>query len=152
MFLGDTSLNLDAKGRLAIPAKYRGGLVDCCASRLVVTASPWDACLWLYPYNEWSEIARSVSRLPEAVPANRDVKRMVLGHAADLEMDGQGRVLLPASLREYADMEKAVMLVGQFHKCEIWSADAWAEKNEEIRAAASRPDSELSEELRNLSF
>lgn len=152
MFLGDSSLNLDAKGRLAIPAKYRAGLADCCASRVVVTASPWDACLWLYPFNEWADIARNVARLPEAFPANRDVKRMVLGHAADLEMDGQGRILLPASLRQHADMDKEVMLIGQYHKCEIWSAGNWASKNEAMRAAANRPDSELSEELRNLSF
>lgn len=152
MFLGDSSLNLDAKGRLAIPAKYRGALADCCASRVVVTASPWDECLWLYPRNTWDDLARSVARLPDFSETNRNVKRMVLGLAADLDMDGQGRVLLPQSLRRHASMDKAVMLIGQYNKCEIWSAERWTEKNEKMRAAANRPDSELSEELRNLSF
>lgn len=152
MFLGVNALNLDAKGRLAIPAKYRDDLADCCASRVVATISPWDNCLLLYPDSEWREIARKVSRLPNAKRQNQLLQRLLLGHATELEMDGQGRILLAPALREYASLDKRVALVGQGHKFEIWSEQVWLDKRDAWLAEANDPGSILSDELAELSL
>lgn len=153
MFLGVNALNLDAKGRLAIPAKYRDDLADCCASRVVATINPLgDKCLLLYPDSEWREIARKVSRLPNAKRQNQMLQRLLLGHATELEMDGQGRILLAPSLRDYASLDKRVALVGQGHKFEIWSEEVWLERRDAWLAEASDPDSVLSEEIEELSL
>lgn len=156
MFLGVSTLNLDAKGRLAIPAKQRERLAECCASRVVVTINPTsnpdERCLWLYPENEWSEIARQVSRLPSLKRQNVSLQRLLLGHASELEMDGQGRILLSNELRDYAGLDKRVALVGQGRKFEIWDESRWMGGREEWLAEASRMDSELSAELESLSL
>ncbi|MCB1801023.1 MAG: division/cell wall cluster transcriptional repressor MraZ [Gammaproteobacteria bacterium] len=127
MFLGVNTLNLDAKGRLAIPAKHREALAECCASRVAVTLNPVsrDKCLWLYPENEWRDVARKLSRLPAMDGKSQALKRLILGHASELELDGQGRILLSNELRSYAGLGKRVALVGQVNKFEIWDVDAW---------------------------
>ncbi len=122
MFLGASTLNLDAKGRMAIPAKYRDALAECCASRVVVTINPSEHCLWLYPETEWNEIARKVAQLPTLNRQNLALQRLLLGHASELEMDGQGRILLSPELRDYARLGKKVSLIGQGRKFEIWDA------------------------------
>ena len=93
MFAGVSTLNLDAKGRLAVPAKHRETLADCCASRVVVTVNPDDQerCLLLYPENEWREVARNLSRRDSMHPKVRAMQRLVVGYASELELDGQGR-------------------------------------------------------------
>lgn len=149
MFLGVSTLNLDAKGRLAIPAKHREALVQGCASRVVVTInpSPLDRCLWLYPENEWREIARKLSRLPTMNRQNQLIQRLMLGHASEVELDAQGRVLLSSELRAYAGLGKRVSLVGQVHKFEIWDEDAWSGSREQWVEEALGEDAGLSEEL-----
>ena len=152
MFLGVNTLNLDTKGRLAIPVKYRDRLLSNGASGIVVTINPQERCLWLYPEAEWQPIAQKVSRLPPLKRQNRQLQRLLLGHASELEMDAQGRVLLNNELREYAGMDKRVALVGQGHKFEIWSGDGWTEGREDWLEEANQPDSDLSEELQNLAL
>lgn len=152
MFLGVTTLNLDAKGRMAIPAKHRDALADCCGSRVVVTINPREHCLWLYPENEWREIARKLSRLPTMNRQNQLLQRLLLGHASELEMDGQGRILLSPELREYAGLGKRTSLVGQGHKFEIWDESAWAGKREEWLGEANDAASDLSEQLSEMVF
>lgn len=149
MFLGVSTLNLDAKGRLAIPAKHREALVECCDARVVVTINPsaLDRCLWLYPENEWREIARKLSRLPSMHRQNQLIQRLMLGHASEVELDAQGRVLLSSELREYANLGKRVSLVGQVHKFEIWDEAAWAGNREQWVTEALGEDAGLSEEL-----
>ncbi len=149
MFLGVNTLNLDAKGRLAIPAKHRDALAQCCASRVVVTINPnpEDQCLWLYPENEWREIARKLSRLPTMKRQNQLIQRLVLGHASEVELDAQGRILLSTELREYANLGKRVALVGQVHKFEIWDEEVWAGSREQWLSQALADDAGLSEEL-----
>ena len=149
MFLGVSTLNLDAKGRMAIPAKQRDQLSN---ARVVVTVNPQEHCLWLYPEDEWREIARNVSRLPEMVRQNRLLKRLLLGHASELDLDGQGRILLSPELRDYAGLDKRVALVGQGHKFEIWDEQAWAGSREEWLAEANDIGSELSGQLSEMVF
>jgi MraZ protein len=154
VFLGVNTLNLDAKGRIAIPAKHRDTLAQCCASRVVVTINPnpLDKCLWLYPENEWREIARKLSRLPAMNRKNQLVQRLMLGHASELELDGQGRILLSNELRDYAGLDKRVALVGQAHKFEIWDADSWAGGREDWVNEAFGDGVALSEELEGMSL
>jgi MraZ protein len=150
VFLGVSTLNLDAKGRMAIPAKYRDALADCCASRVVVTINPREHCLWLYPETEWAEIARKVARLPTLNRQNQILQRLLLGHASELEMDAQGRILLSAELREYARLGKKASLIGQGHKFEIWDAEGMLSEREGWLGEASLTDGELSGELSEL--
>lgn len=152
MFLGVNTLNLDAKGRMAIPAKHREGLAACCGSRVVTTINPRSGCLWLYPENEWREIARKVSRLPTLKRQNQLLQRLLLGHASEMDLDGQGRILLSNELRDYAQLGKRVALVGQGNKFEIWDEESWTDGREQWLSEARLPDSELSEELENMAF
>jgi len=149
VFLGVNTLNLDAKGRMAIPAKHRDALAD---ARVVVTVNPQEHCLWLYPENEWREIARKLSRLPTMDRQNRLLQRLLLGHASELDLDAQGRILLSPELREYAALGKKVSLVGQGHKFEIWDEQAWAGSREEWLSEANDLGSELSDQLGEMVF
>jgi len=150
VFLGVSTLNLDAKGRMAIPAKYRDALAECCASRVVVTINPREHCLWLYPEAEWNEIARKVAQLPTLNRQNLILQRLLLGHASELEMDGQGRILLSSELREYARLGKKISLIGQGHKFEIWDAGGMLAEREGWLDEASISDEDLSDELSEL--
>jgi MraZ protein len=152
VFLGVSTLNLDAKGRIAIPAKHRETLAQTCASRVVVTINPNrdDRCLWLYPENEWRDVARNLSRLPAMIRQNQLIQRLMLGHASEVELDGQGRVLLPTELREYAGLGKRVSLVGQMHKFEIWDEEIWSGSREQWLGEALTEESGMSEELKGM--
>jgi len=130
LFRGVSILSLDAKGRLAIPARYREQLQECCASRLVITVDR-DRCLLIYPEPNWIEIERKLERLPSFNPAARKLQRLYIGHAHDVEMDGQGRVLLPPELRRFASLDKRVALVGQSNKFELWDEDTWTGQRDE---------------------
>lgn len=152
MFLGVSTLNLDAKGRMAIPAKHRDALADCCASRVVVTINPREHCLWLYPENEWLDIARKLSRLPTLNRQNQILQRLLLGHASELEMDGQGRILLSPELRDYAQMSKKLWLVGEGHKFELWSDELWQANRPGWKAEASEWEDELPTDLAQMVF
>lgn len=129
MFRGVNTLNLDAKGRLAIPARYREALREQCAGALVVTVDP-DHCLLLYPMPEWVEIERKLMRLPALKADVRRLQRLLVGHATECEMDGSGRILLPPPLREFAELDKRVVLVGQGNKFELWEEATWNERRE----------------------
>ena len=149
MFVGVNTLNLDAKGRVAVPAKYREALAECCGSRVVVTLSPFVAnkCLWLYPENEWRLVARQIVALPTMDPKAQAMKRLMLGHASEVELDGQGRILLSNELREFAGLGKRVALVGQVNKFEIWDEAAWSGGRESWLAEVASDEGGLSEQL-----
>lgn len=127
MFRGINSLNLDAKGRFAIPTKYRESLKSGCASQLVITVDPNDPCLFIYPAPEWQEIERKLMTLPTFDPAARRMQRLLVGHAAEVDMDGQGRILLPPPLREFAKLNKHAVLIGQGGRFELWDEERWNE-------------------------
>ena len=129
MIRGANSLNLDSKGRLAIPSRYRDAIAQRCDGKMVVTVNNTkEHCLWLYPMDTWVEVERKIVELPSFNPEHQKLKRFLLGYASDVEMDGSGRILLPAPLRDFAIMEKAVFLVGQGNKFEIWSEALWSAK------------------------
>jgi MraZ protein len=130
LFRGGSSVNLDAKGRIALPTRYRGALVESCEGRLVLTVHD-DRCLMLYPAPEWDEIERKLVRLPNQDRRVRNLQRMLLGHATELEMDSHGRILLPPRLRDFAKLDKRAVLAGLGNKFEIWNEEAWEKSCDE---------------------
>jgi MraZ protein len=124
LFRGVSSLNLDAKGRIAIPTRYRERLVEVCASELVITVDK-DRCLLIYPQPIWLDIEEKLKKLPSFDEASRNLQRLYIGNAHDIEMDGQGRILLPQELRKFANLDKKVALVGQINKFELWDEETW---------------------------
>jgi MraZ protein len=125
VFRGANAVSLDAKGRLAMPSRYRDELVARCAGQLVVTIDALDACLCIYPLPEWEQIETKLRALPPLREENRRLQRLLIGNAVDLELDGSGRLLVPPRLREHARLDKRVMLVGQLNKFQLWDEDAW---------------------------
>ena len=151
MFRGINTVNLDAKGRLAMPARYREQLNDGCDGRLVVTIDTNHRCLLLYPLPEWEQIERQIESLSSFDPMSQRVKHLLIGHANDLEMDGNGRILLPQELRLYAGLEKHLCLIGQGKKLEIWSQEAWAQQRDQWLSESTQ-EGELPEKLRSLAL
>ncbi len=131
MFQGASQLNLDSKGRLAIPARYRDMLLAQCAGNLVLTADA-DGCLLLYPQPEWLPIREKLMQLSAFNPRIRALQRFLVGHAEDVVMDAAGRVLISSTLRSYAVLDKRVMLVGQGNKCEVWDEARWQAQQEKM--------------------
>ena len=129
MFRGANALNLDAKGRLAIPVSHRSALMDRCGGKMVITVNNTrENCLWMYPLDVWEVVEESVVKLPSFNPNHQKLKRFLIGYAQDVEMDKSGRILLPGPLREFAMLEKAVYLIGQGNKFEIWNEELWEAK------------------------
>ncbi len=116
---------MDAKGRLAIPAKVRDALASACEGRIVITAHTEERCLLIYPEPQWQELQPKIEALPNIHRKARRMQRLLLGYATPLELDGNGRVLLPQTLRDYAGLEKKLILVGQGKKLELWSETGW---------------------------
>jgi MraZ protein len=129
MFLGEFEHTLDDKGRLSIPAKFRPKL----AAGMVVTTVV-DPCLWVFTLDRWQALAEKVSALPLTNPQAREFRRQVFGGATDLEPDRQGRVSLPLTLREYAHIDKQVVVVGLYDHLEIWNAEMWRERKQRSHA------------------
>jgi MraZ protein len=127
VFRGVTHLTLDNKGRLAIPAKHRAALTGETDGRVVLTADP-SHCLLLYPIAEWEPIQARLMALSSFNERVRSLQRLLVGHADDVELDGAGRILVPSALRQYAALDKHVVLVGQGNKFELWDEARWTEQ------------------------
>ncbi|MCH9698900.1 MAG: division/cell wall cluster transcriptional repressor MraZ [Gammaproteobacteria bacterium] len=125
MFRGNASVALDSKGRMAIPTKYRDKLKDVCDERLVVTIHPKDKCLMLYPLNQWVIKEETLNNVKSLDVRTAKLQRFFLGNATDCEMDGQGRILIPESHRNYAGLTKNLSLVGLVNRFEIWDREQW---------------------------
>ncbi|NCF11390.1 MAG: division/cell wall cluster transcriptional repressor MraZ [Gammaproteobacteria bacterium] len=152
MFRGINPLTLDAKGRLAIPTKYRERLQAESSGRLVVTVDR-ERCLLLYTLPEWEEIERRLMRLPTLNRKVRRLQGLLIGHATDIELDGHGRVLLPSVLREIASLERKAVLIGQGNKFELWDEDAWNARRENwLAEEEGDDDSDLAGDLGSLAF
>ena len=150
-FRGINNISVDAKGRMAMPARYRERLLEGCGGRLVVTVDR-DHCLLVYPLPEWEIIESKLVELPSLNKTARLLQRLLIGHATELEMDGQGRILLPAMLREFAGLKKKAVLIGQGKKLEIWDEDTWVESQEEWMALVQADDGDLPAQLEELSL
>ena len=127
MFRGIHSVKLDDKGRLALPVRFREAVAAACEGHLVVTIDVADPCLLLYPLPEWNLVQDRLESLANVGSGARTIQRLLIGHATDAELDGNGRLRLPNELRGHAGLEKQLKLVGQGNKIEIWSEPAWAE-------------------------
>ena len=110
---------------MALPGRNRETVMVASEGRLVVTIDMRESCLLVYPLNEWETVQAKLESLSNINPQARLLQRLLIGHATDLELDSAGRLLLPAMLRDYASLEKKLVLVGQGNKLEIWSADHW---------------------------
>lgn len=156
MFRGHSHLVLDGKGRLAVPARYRERLQAQCAGRLIVTLDP-SSCLLLYPFPEWEPIERKLNALPSFNPVSRQMQRVLVGSATDVDLDNAGRILLPSHLRERIGLDKEAVLVGQGNKFEIWSSEAWAAlyaSAHELpnQLASAMQSGDIPDDLRNFSL
>lgn len=129
MFSGVTHLSLDDKGRIAVPAMHREEVISVCEGRLVITID-MDHCLLLYPLPQWEKIEQVLMSKPNMDRQVRRLQRLVVGHAQKCDMSAQGRLSIPASLREFANLDKQVTLVGQGKKLELWDTQSWQENRE----------------------
>jgi MraZ protein len=151
MFRGATKVTLDAKGRLAIPSRYRERLLSRAEGHLVATVDR-DHCLLIYPLPDWEEIERKLVRLPALNKQARLLQRLMVGYAAEIDMDGHGRILLPRELRDFAELERQAMLIGQGNKFELWNEERWSARRDEWLAAEEGEEAVLPQELESLSL
>lgn len=151
MFRGISAINIDPKGRMAMPSRHRERLSVDKVSQLVVTIDTDATCLLLYPLPEWEAIERKIEALPSFNKITRRIQRLLIGHATEVELDSNGRILLPPLLREYAKLEKHVMLVGQGKKFEVWDEKEWQVGRAGWLAEATSEDA-LPDELQNLAL
>ena len=144
MFRGASKVTLDAKGRLAIPSRFREHLLTRADGHLVATVDR-AGCLLIYPQPEWEDFARRLNALPSMKPQVREFQRVVLGNATDLEMDSQSRVLISRALRDYAELDKQAMLVGQGKNFELWDEEKWSNRLSEWASSDEPLDPDLAE-------
>lgn len=149
MFRGIHQINLDAKGRMAMPTKHRDALILTDSGQLIATIDINNRCLLIYPLSTWEGIEKKIQELPAFNQFARRLQRLMLGYATELEMDSSGRILLPPPLREYAELDKKVVLAGQGNKFELWNDVLWAAETQAIKDA-NKGDLDLPEELLRL--
>ena len=130
LFRGINSLSIDAKGRMAIPSRYRKYLQAFCDGELIITIDP-EHCLLIYPLPEWEVIEQKLNALPTLNKQVRKLQRLLIGHATEVQIDNNGRILVPSTLRAFAGVEKKVVLVGQGNKFELWDEVTWNQCREE---------------------
>lgn len=150
MFRGATKLSLDDKGRMVMPTRHRERLREESDSRVVVTVDR-DQCLLIYPLPEWETLERKLMSLPTLHAEARRLQRLMVGHATDLQLDGHGRLLLPAELREFAGLERSAMLIGQGNRFELWNEARWNERRD-TWLKSERSGGDLPAELESLSL
>ena len=148
MYFGETAINLDAKGRLAIPMRYREAIQEACDGRLVLTYSAFDnGALYLYPENEWERVRDEVMQLSTFDRGHRSLQRKLVGSASVVEPDANSRIQLPQTLRQVAGLEKKVVLLGMGNRFEIWNETVLNNKRSEEESSI---DESASEEMTRL--
>lgn len=120
MFMGEFKHNLDTKGRVIMPSKFRDNLGD----KFVITKG-FDSCLSIYSLKDWESLQAKLATMPMTNADARNIRRMIVGGATELEPDKQGRILIPITLRNYANIEKEVSIIGNIDHIEVWSSDMW---------------------------
>jgi MraZ protein len=151
MFRGASKVSLDAKGRLAIPSRYRERIMARAEGHLVATAD-LDHCLLIYPLPDWEEIEQKLVDLPGLDKHVRQLQRLMVGYATELDMDGHGRILVPRELRDFAGLDRQVMLIGQGKKFELWDEERWNARRDEWLAAEESERGALPAALASLSL
>ncbi len=153
MFRGASTLNMDAKGRIAIPTRYRDALSGADVGGLILTVNNTrERCLWLFTLAEWEKVEKKVVNLPSFSARAQSLTRLLIGYASDCEIDGSGRLRIPAPLIEFAGLGKHVVLIGQGNKFELWDEAHWKARCDEWLQQESDDDDALSEHLANLSL
>ncbi len=133
MFRGVRSISLDSKGRIAIPSRYRAFLEERGQKVLVLTLSPLDPCLCLYPLEQWEVLEQKLESLNDFDKRSRRAKQMMLGYATDCEMDSHGRIRIPKEHQDFADLDKQISFVGQGKHFAIWNESVWMRETGEFR-------------------
>ncbi|MFH1030622.1 MAG: division/cell wall cluster transcriptional repressor MraZ [bacterium] len=141
MFIGEYSHNIDEKGRLAVPAKFRSDL-----KKGAVVTRGIDNCLFLYTADEWKKLAEKLANLPISQSNTRAFARLMLAGAMDVSLDKQGRVILPDYLRKYAGMNKKIVIAGLYNRLEIWDEETW----EKYKSGTEKASEKIAEQLANL--
>lgn len=152
MFRGVFNINMDAKGRMAMPTKLRDALNLSDEGKIVATVDTQNPCVLIYPLSHWEKIEEKILGLSDFNKISKSVKRLMLGNASDLEVAANGRVLLPANLRKHASLTKKMVLVGQGKNLELWDEDAWELENEQAFEQINSDDFEMPEELQGLNL
>ncbi|MCC5871807.1 MAG: division/cell wall cluster transcriptional repressor MraZ [Gammaproteobacteria bacterium] len=152
LFRGVSNVNLDAKGRMALPVRYRELIQEASAGQVVVTIDIAERCLLLYPLNLWEGVQAQIDALPNMDPTSRKLQRLLVGHAMDLEIDGSGRLLLPPALREHGKFEKKLILLGQGKKLEIWAEEVWAARRDAMLEEVGQANGETAVGLQSISL
>ncbi len=124
MFRGRYEHSIDQKGRISIPSRFREILAAQYDERLIVTN--FDQCLWAYPFPEWKKVEDKVAALPQLKAEVKALQRFFISAASEAPLDKQGRILIPPTLREYADLGKDCVMVGMTQRIEIWSLERWS--------------------------
>ena len=151
MFRGNNEINIDIKGRMAMPSRYRDILTEICGGSLVVTIDIQDKCLLIYPLHEWEVIETQIAALPSFNSTTRKLQRILIGHAREVNLHTSGRILIPPELRQYAELEKKLMLIGQRHRFELWSESSW-NRGRDSWLAETGDDLKIPEEMQSISL
>jgi MraZ protein len=141
MFIGEYQHNLDPKGRLAIPVKFREKL-----EKGVIITRGIDRCLFVFANNEWEQLVEKLIKLPLAQADSRAFVRLMLAGAIDSKIDSQGRILIPDYLRKYAGLKKEVIITGLYNRIEVWDAERWQEYKQKTESKTE----EIAERLSDL--
>ncbi len=141
MFLGEYQHSVDSKGRLVLPAKFRDRL-----ERGLVVTKGQERCLYVFPIDKWEEEVEKINRLPRTDRRSRNYARSFFGAASDQSMDGQGRIQIPAPLRDYGDLQKDVVVVGVSDHVEIWNVASWETNSSDADELYSGIEEALSQE------
>lgn len=152
MFRGINAINIDGKGRLSVPTRYRNacGMED--GASLVVTIDTEETCLLLYPAQNWQIIEDNLQKLPSFDATTRRIQRLLIGHATDVRLDSNGRILIPPVLRDYARLDKKILMVGQSNKFEIWAEDIWEDRRKQWLDDESTKLGQLPDELKTFNL
>jgi MraZ protein len=152
VFRGISSVTIDSKGRLAIPSRFRERLLDLSDGCLIQTLNPLDHSIWLYPLNDWEVIEKKLADLSDFDKQSRRTKQMMRGYANDCQIDTQGRILISPELREYAELQKQVVIMGQGNKFEIWNHATWEAQRDLWLQEVDAIDGEPSDALKSMSL
>jgi len=150
MFRGATKVTLDDKGRMVMPTRYREAIAQRAQGKVVVTVDR-DQCLLIYPQPDWEQVEQKLMSLPSLHAQSRRLQRLMVGHATDLELDGHGRFLVPPELRQFANLERHGMLIGQGNRFELWDETRWNERRD-FWLKSEEATTDLPSELDSLSL